>query len=453
MEAEEVLHLKPLSPEEVKGANVPLAFWSSGPFPSEGQEKLAFKCYEVGKRGTRLVGKLKNAPYQQFVGARAKMARRASSYRYLIGMQAGNSRRLFISEADVYHVDLKKKQTVPDAAAPAISYGLLKGKLVEEMGTVKKQRQSKLMAARKSREYKVAQFGSYSEELAKRAEELKAKVVSVEQQDEALKAKILPPFDAEATEPAGVYRNSLKRIAPPELVQRESTLVDPELVQFLLSEPRVQMKAISAAQMHSDSEALGPCRTRVALAVLASRLRTEGGTTDMEAAKKLARQLGVLNCLVTLVSTGPKHRGGKCLPSAVADLIGLQAESPLAAHWHAEYYEEMLGRRKVRAFNGRRALCGMIIWALHTTPGLALEFNAAVERELRLNPGQLKKGLEYVGCMVSEDKAPAALDSPLADPGTRLKAKLEGPPKINRAHYDRQAGGGGAGGKNKRGRA
>jgi len=403
------------------------------------------------------VGKFKNAKFQDFVGTRTKASKgKGSGFTHLLGIQAHGSKRIFFQEAEVYHVDMRKQEH-EKVAESKLSYGQIRGKLVEDWGTAKKQRMARQIAARKSREIKVAEFGSYSQELAQRAEELKAKVVSLEDRDAELKAKILPPFDVNATEPAGVYREGLARITPPELMLKEHALVKPELVEFLQKDCRAQINAIIqhlAKPQYAPKKTFGPkktskhdhnegqddnqgiagCESRFTLTVLLTRARAEMRARGEEDAKKLAKQVSVLNALAMMVTKGAKHKGGKCLSQAVADLTGLPAESPLAAHWHMEYYDEMVGRRKVRCFNGRKVLCAMLVWGLHLTPSLSMELKDSVARDLALEPGQLKKGIEYVGCTVTEDRMP--VDIAGNDLGKVLKAKLEGPPRLNREHYE-----------------
>jgi len=393
--------------------------------------------YMEGSRGVRsLQGGLAESDMQEFTGALVRQ--RAVGWRYLIGVKSPTSKRCFVHEAEMFHVTAKRRE-VPkdetDAQENQINYGERKGKLIEDLGTVKKLRIARLQAARKSREHKVADFGGYQEEMKARAEDLKSRHTPVEERDAEVKRRYLPEYTKEAQVPGEVYRNSVHDIAPPDLLKKESnTFLDGDLVEFLQRDAGAQLRALADAEAMPEKarEELWPCRTRFATALLATRARAGLRAKDGDAAVRLARLFGVANCLVALVQRGPLHRGGKSLPQGVGEICGIAPDAGLAIYWHAKFYDEILGKRKVRQFSGRKSLYALLIWSIQSlSPGLSLEFPPSVERELKVPAGQVKSALEFIGCQVTEDKKEAG--------GKRLHAKLEGPPKINFAHYDRQS--------------
>lgn len=451
-EEEEVLHFKPLSEEESKGRLVPLAFWTSGPISVNMKSQVELKV----RSGSRVEGhahavKVKSAPQQAFRGICLKRAAKSlSGHRYLLGVRPPASKRLWLEEATVFRIEAVRKTSkeeldIGKATAKAKTYGQLRGEAVHELGTKTRQRQTKLAAARQAREYKIVEFGSYKAELMQRAEELNSRVRSHEEKDADLKAKILPPFDVDATDPRKVYAGeALNRIAPPDLIAEEMTLASQDMLDLLQDLPAGQLQAIASRlrekeipffkQEATEVRLRHACRSRLSAAVLKQRAKAGLQAASEDEAMALATKFGVLEKLVTLLAKGGHFRAGKVRPDGVAQLLDLRNHS-LAAAWHREYYDGMLNKTKVRTFQPRRTLCYLMIWALHLTPNLSLDVPTAIEREMGLMAGQLKKALEYIGCSVTEEKQMGGLDTPGSEPVRYLAAKLEGPPKLNENFY------------------
>merc|ERR1719215_227790 len=220
-------------------------FWGGGPFLKNMHKKVLVKIDPSTGVAAAKVKTLKMA--QQFLGARLKKARRSPGFRYLLGLQAKDSKRIFLEEADVFRIELRRKPSKAEAAAAAAgekqTYGQLKGAAVAEMGTKARQQVSALAAARAAREYKIVEFGGYKDELKRRAEELSARVVSVEERDAELKAKLLPPFNASATNPWDVYKEALEKIAPSAGMQTEDSLITQDLQDLVKASTSDQIKA------------------------------------------------------------------------------------------------------------------------------------------------------------------------------------------------------------------
>lgn len=443
----EILHLRVLPTSEA-GCTLPLVFWGAGPLPADGPAKLEFKCYSVyqGLKGARIIAKHQDAPRQHFIGARVKKAGRLSGHRFLLGIQQEGSKRLLLEEAEVYHMTFKEKgdaRTADEAAVP-VPYVQQRATLVEAFGTARSKRMNRLGNARRNRLYNIAEFGNYKAELAQRAAELKAKVVSLEERDHSLKAKLLPPHNLAATSPADVYKDAMEAMAPWSLIEAEgksSSIASKGLIELFQKSPREQLAVAATAGGSPEGEGsrLAPYGTRLALAVAVSRANSGLRAKDETAAHDLALQFGVLNALLRILRQGPQHRAGKCLPEGLAQVCEFTADSKLAAHWHREYYDEMLGRKKVRSFNGRKTLCALMVWALQLTPNLTLDFPAAVvARELRVDYAVLRKSLEFLGCKVTEEMQPGGVGTPEGQPLKRMTAVLQGPPKTNTGHYERQ---------------
>lgn len=317
---------------------------------------------------------------------------------------------------------------------------------MQELGTKAKQQLSALQAARAAREYKIVEFGGYKEELKRRAEELSSRVVSVEEKDAELKAKILPPFNASATNPWDVYKAALEKIAPSNAMAAEEALLTQDLQDLVKASMSDQLKAAIMREQEREIRLSQPrevqeitekhaIRSRFLAAVVKQRAKAQMVVKDE---MQLCRRYAVLEKLVTLCARGGHFKGGKCRPDGVSLLLDFKPEGALTAHWHEEYYEEMLNKNKVRAFSGRKTLCALMVWALHLTPELVLELPTAVEREMGLDHGGLKKSLEYVGCTVTEQKQGSGLEAAGAAGQVVLVAKLEGPPKINMDFYDHE---------------
>jgi len=448
-EEETVVHLRVLSDEELGTGRLPVAFWGATPMKKGWLSQINFNAFKHPSWPTRLVGKVRNAAHQDFIGT-MRTTSPDTGFTYLLGIQAKDSKRLFIHEAEMYHIALRHEPSAKTANESGKPGYELKNLLIQDWGTLKKQRQNKQQQARASRQVQIADLGGYNQEMQDRAKDLKARVASVETQDAELKSKLLPPFDPQATDPRQVYREGLQTIAPDVLLDKEPSLSPKQLVDFFQKDCRMQAKIVGSRLGQMDHGTrdeftdLSWCNSRLVLLVLSARAQGDMVAKSTEEATKVASQIAALEALMTLLLRGSKHRGGKCLPGAVAELVGLDPDSPLVAHWHKELYEDITGKRKVRAFNGRKVLCMAIIWALHLTPRLALDLPETVALDLGLPPQQLKKGLEFVGCTVNEDRLPEGQGA-----GAVFKAKLEGPPKLNRGHWE---GGKGGGKGKKRGR-
>merc|ERR1712083_129470 len=86
----------------------------------------------------------------------------------------------------------------------------------------------------------------------------------------------------------------------------------------------------------------------------------------------------------------------------LARILSASKTSRLVRHWFETYYEERAGAPGQRIIIPRKLTFAILVWALHLTPGYALNLSEEVIEELHLKPDVLKKHLKDLGCAVQE---------------------------------------------------
>jgi len=271
--------------------------------------------------------------------------------------------------------------------------------------------------------------------LEKRAQELDSKVVSVEDRDEEIRLKMLPPYKRDATAPRDIYRRGLNQIAPPDLVANEPGLASREIVEVLTTAPqRFGDRRKLLSSFEGEGSIPSVAESALCLAVLDARLKHSGAKLDSDEAWKLARNLGVLQCLTLLYSQAD---GRFRKPTGVGEVKGILGQTSeadegnrgsqargLAGHWHQNYFDPIMGEHKFgkRGFNATKLMMAIVVWALHLTPDLSFSTSREIEAELGVSRDHLKEVFKYVGCTVQTT-------------GQQLEAKLESVPRFNAATY------------------
>lgn len=440
----EPLHVKVLPTDE---AQIPLGFWSLCPASAEEMTQVHFDRFQVGTKRS-LVGRF--TPTEEsgesgaikLTGTRARRAKTASAPRYLVGAQQAGSKKLFVQEAELYRIDVnckppKRTRVEGDEEALAEledddkpSWGEQRGTAVNTYGTAKKQRIRNLAIAKRGTEHKVVDFEKYTQTINKRALELEAAAVPLSEKIDAERRKVLPAFDEKAEKVSQVYKKGLEQIAPLEAMQGEAAFVgdlNKTIREILMKQP--EEVATSKVMKTLPEEFRGCLITSVILAFARQRSGKGEGPLPEAKAEKLAMKLICLHHMQHMYKHAGRWAGGKSTLASLSTMIKLDKGSALVKHWHKVYFEEMLGRPKHRAFNGKKLLFAIIVWALHLTPSLSFEMPGELaEEDLMLQISVLAQRFEYVGCDVTVSKSPL-----------RLEVKLKGAPKIKLEHYEAQA--------------
>jgi len=459
-EADPQLHLRPLPLDKEQGHSVPVALWRAGPLSAEARPQVAFRRYAVQgdskRRHHQIIGTCEGAP---MLLARGVRAHKPSIYepRYLVGGRAAGSRRLFLFEAELYHVDRemrrtfvaeegdgsgledevhqKKQDSEEEPTGPPQTYFQQKIATTGAFGAAKKQRMIN-KAVQKMKKRTFMELDSYAQTLTQRVESLEANLVNLEERNETARKKFLPPYDPNASDPHLIYKEGLRTIAPKQMYVDEASLLDEEMVNFLVKAANEPLRAVLENV---------PGKSKFLAAVVTARATNAAQHITKKDAEALARRCEVLNRLLTLYKGGSRAGRGVTRAKGVAKIVGLPEESQLARHWHRTYYDEIVGQRAERSFNGKKLLAAVAVWALHLTPTLSLDFSNEVEDDLHVPRGELKTTFENIGCSVSTSAVDQDTSVKLVQPPTmdmekyKMMNMLGGPKKKRR--------GGGRGGR------
>ncbi|CAE8635900.1 unnamed protein product, partial [Polarella glacialis] len=445
---EEMGALLKVSPQvKAEVESVPVAFWSTSRLKDkESLAKIEFKRFALkskkgGGKRYQLKGQIEDAPDLKLRGTQAKQPQPPFGRRMLIGVLKPGTKKLLLFESEVYNVEIQRataeeweeqKRLEEEALASAVAEGEAtptqqKGyrdkrkKVIEDFGTAKKLRVFTTIAERLDRKCEVVELEKYAGHISAKIDMQEASKTSIEDKDAETKRLVLPPYNIAAEEPKDIYADGLKAIVYEQIMLAEKDLVHEPLAEFLKQNPKKVLKL-------SIEEALPLCQTHLSLAIL--RARADQGAETCQDPYDLARKLAVLNILLTLHLRGLQQKRGKCSQKHVAELLVMPVESQLVRHLHQTYYEQTIGQRNVRQFVPRKAICALVIWALHLTPNLSFDTTKDLEQEMKLERGMLHSICEYVGCGV-ETK----------NDGNKtyfLRITLKEAPKFNRKVYDAQ---------------
>jgi len=429
----EVIAVKPLAPD-LTGAVAPLVYWKPGPIgtDSEALAALQFKCHDYfgPKKGRKLEGKFADAPRMRVVGGRTKWPEGPRKLRHLLGLVG--AKKLYLSEVEFYPVDRDREfgrtpelesQPKPleeedDAVRRQMRTDEFHAKRkanIAAYGTAKKRRLQASAEGKRVDDDKVMDLDDTLADLRSKA--LKTKVVSARDQELQVRRDVLPKFDLEAKDPAQLYAEGVAAIAPASLLKHEAAALagdgGGDLEKVLQSAPKtVQGMSVDGLVRH--------CRTSTAAAVVACRAAAdlqEGPSS----ADGLARKLRVLNHLVKLHQSAKKK--GDAHIKELEKYLGIGAESRLLQLWYNTYYEAT-ANGALRRIKVMKLRCHLIVYALHLTPNLRLDFKP-LQDELGLDLDTMQKALRFVGCRVSLEKDSNGLA------GARVMASLHAPLRLD----------------------